>query len=296
MAYLFVHFTGEHEDGEQVYFSVSRDGLFWDDLNRGAPVLRSNIGEGGVRDPFLFRDSASGKFRLLATDLCIHRGKGWGTAQFAGSRSLILWESDDLIHWSEPRSVTLAPENAGCAWAPEAIFDEERGETMVFWASMVQYEGDPAPKQRIFRSYTKDFASFTPAELYLEREGHVIDMTIVRDGGWYYRFSMNNGTLFERARRLNDPFERVPSPFLDALTGVEGPECYRLPDGRWCLIEDRYARGLGYLPLVTDELASGIFAEAERYDLGRSRKRHGGVLAIQEEEYERLRNAFGGEA
>lgn len=24
--YLFVHFTGEQKDGEQIYFSVSRDG------------------------------------------------------------------------------------------------------------------------------------------------------------------------------------------------------------------------------------------------------------------------------
>lgn len=27
--YLFVHFTGEQKDGEQICFSVSRDGLYW---------------------------------------------------------------------------------------------------------------------------------------------------------------------------------------------------------------------------------------------------------------------------
>ncbi len=26
-AYLFAHFIGEQKDGEQIYFSVSRDGL-----------------------------------------------------------------------------------------------------------------------------------------------------------------------------------------------------------------------------------------------------------------------------
>ena len=30
--YLFVHFTGEDKDGEQIYFSLSRDGLHWEDL------------------------------------------------------------------------------------------------------------------------------------------------------------------------------------------------------------------------------------------------------------------------
>lgn len=33
--YLFVHFIGEQKDGEQVYFSVSRDGLHWQELHEG---------------------------------------------------------------------------------------------------------------------------------------------------------------------------------------------------------------------------------------------------------------------
>ena len=47
--YLFVHFTGEQKDGEQIYFSISRDGLHWEDLNDGQPVLYSHLGMQGVR-------------------------------------------------------------------------------------------------------------------------------------------------------------------------------------------------------------------------------------------------------
>ena len=54
--YLFVHFIGEQENGEQIYFAVSEDGLHWQDLNGGQPVLISDIGEAGVRDPFIVRD------------------------------------------------------------------------------------------------------------------------------------------------------------------------------------------------------------------------------------------------
>ena len=43
--YLFVHFTGEQQYGEQIYFSISRDGLHWKDLNGHRPVLYSDIGE-----------------------------------------------------------------------------------------------------------------------------------------------------------------------------------------------------------------------------------------------------------
>lgn len=49
--YLFVHFTGEQQYGEQIYFSISRDGLHWKDLNGHRPVLYSVSGkkEPGIR-------------------------------------------------------------------------------------------------------------------------------------------------------------------------------------------------------------------------------------------------------
>lgn len=45
--YLFVHFIGEQKDGEQIYFSLSKEGLFWRDLNNSKPILCSRIGEKG---------------------------------------------------------------------------------------------------------------------------------------------------------------------------------------------------------------------------------------------------------
>ena len=78
--YLLVHFIGEQPDGEQVYFSYSEDGLHWKDLNAGLPVLRSELGEKGVRDPFLVRSPKEDKFYLIATDLRIANGKGWSAA------------------------------------------------------------------------------------------------------------------------------------------------------------------------------------------------------------------------
>lgn len=124
--YLFVHFTGEEKDGEQIYFSVSKDGLHWTDLNRGEPVLRSRIGMEGVRDPFPLRDPQNGKVYLIATDLRIEAGKGWEAAQYEGSRDLIVWESEDLVHWTEERACTVGIPGAGCVWAPEGVYDRDR--------------------------------------------------------------------------------------------------------------------------------------------------------------------------
>ena len=76
--YLFAHFTSEQADGEQIYFSISKDGLFWKDLNNGKPVLRSTIGECGARDPFIVKHPKTGMFYLMATGYTIKEGFATG--------------------------------------------------------------------------------------------------------------------------------------------------------------------------------------------------------------------------
>lgn len=299
--YLFVHFTGEQKDGEQIYFSLSRDGLFWEDLNQGKPVLISRIGEMGVRDPFLVRHPEKKRYYLIATDLRIEAGKGWKAAEHQGSRDLIVWESKDLVSWSEARACRLGVDGAGCVWAPEAVYDEEKGQFFVFFASMVQLPGESGAKQRIYGTYTSDFRSFSPSVIYMERECHVIDTTMIRCDFGYYRFSKdetNSRILMEKGKTLDGPFEKIDSEVLEKLIGVEGPECYLLPDEKtWCLIVDRFKEGKGYLPLLSDNLDKGEFRilSDDQYDMGKNRKRHGGILRLDDEEYARVREAFGGE-
>ncbi len=295
--YLFAHFIGEQKDGEQIYFSLSRDGLHWQDLNDGKPVLQSRIGEGGARDPFLIRSPWEGKdgrpkYYLIATDLCIAAGKGWQVAQYAGSRDILVWESDNLTDWDGPVAHTVGVEGAGCVWAPEAIYDEQEDSILVFWASMVKLPGDNEAKQRIYASYTKDFRRFSTPFLFLERENHVIDSTIIRTPRGYFRYTKDETTkniCIDFSEDLRpEHFKRVESGTLGALFGVEGPEIYRINDrDQYCLIVDRFATGKGYLPMLADDLESGEFTilSDEEFDMGKTRKRHGGVLPITEEEY-----------
>lgn len=298
--FLFAHFTGEHKTGEQVYFSISRDGLNWNDLNDGKPVLISEIGEKGARDPFIVRDPHSNKCYLIATDLCIEAGKGWGVAQFSGSRNLLVWESDNLTEWSGPWMCEVGVEGAGCVWAPEAVYVEERKCFFVFWASMVQLQGEERPKQRIYSSYTKDFREFTTPTIFMEKENHIIDSTLMKEGDFYYRFSKDETTkqiIMERGRTLEkDSFKRVESQVLAGLFGVEGPEIYHLTSGEWCLIVDRFASDEGYLPLLSTNLPTGEFRQLpeEAYHMGNTKKRHGGILEITDNEYERLEKVYQG--
>ena len=297
--YLFVHFIGEEKDGEQIYFALSRDGLHWQDLNGGAPVLRSHIGACGVRDPFPVRDPENGKIWLIATDLRIEAGAGWEAAEEAGSRDLIIWESQDLIHWSGERSCRVGIPEAGCVWAPEAVYDREKEAFFVFFASKVKREGETERKQRIYGTWTKDFRTFSETFLYFEKENHVIDTTITRQEDRYYRISKDETTkrlILEEAESLLGTYTRIASPTLDALAGVEGPEIYRLPDGEtWCLIADRFQEDKGYLPMVTKKLGQEDFRilSPEEYDMGGVKKRHGGILQITQEEYDALLTRYG---
>jgi hypothetical protein len=298
--FLFATFKGEREKGgEQIYFALSKDGRNWTGLNNAQAVLVSEIGEKGVRDPYLLRSHDNTRFYLIATDLCIEKNRDWKRAVQAGSRSLVIWESADLVKWSEPRLVTVAPEDAGCTWAPEAVYDEETGDYLMFWASTTKR--DEFAKHRIWAARTKDFKTFSAPFIFTEKPTTIIDTTIVRDGGKYYRFTKDEkfkAITMETAEKLGGPWTDVAGFSLAKLVGYEGPECYQIEpaaNGKppvWCLILDQYSKGTGYQPFVTHDLASGSFEPAAGFTFP-FRFRHGSVLPLTDDEYRRVEAAYG---
>lgn len=297
--FLFVTFKGEQNPlTEQIYFGLSKDGRNWTALNDGNPVLVSTLGEKGVRDPYLLRSHDNKKFHLIATDLSWALDRSVSRAIRAGSRSIVIWESTDLTHWSEPRLVQVAPDDAGCAWAPEAIYDEENGDYLVFWASTTA--GDGFGKHRIWAARTKDFATFGEPFVFIEKPTTIIDTTIVRDGAAYYRFTKDEKhktITMETAPRLSGPWTDVPGFNLNKLAGYEGPQIYQFEAGRpgkfaaWCLILDYYSKGLGYQPFVIHDLASGQFAPGEGFTFP-FHFRHGSVIPVTSAECQRLQAAY----
>jgi len=299
--YLLVHFTSETVDGEQLYFATSQDGYRWTDLNGSKPVLRSTLGDGGVRDPAIVRSPNGDRFWILATDLRIANGKGWPAAMNQGSTKLVIWESADLVNWSAPRLVDVAGAipDAGCAWAPEAIYDEVRGDYLVYWATISPADG--VTKPRIYSARTRDFVSFTPAALYIDRPGTtgLIDTQIVKvdDPNARYRYVRASGDgqlTVEGATTLTGTWNILGDLQPLGLTGkdVEGPILFKIAKtGEWGMWVDQYSRKGGYLALVSDDLS-----RPERFrrvdvasvDYGQSKKRHGSILNITTDEYGRL--------
>ena len=290
--YLFVYFTSDSEDRENIWFSLSRDGLHWQDLGGREPFLSSNIGTKGIRDPFILHDDSLGKYFILATDLKTEPGADWDLYRYSGSRSILIFESEDLVHWDRGRLAELAVREAGCAWAPEAVFCRERGEWLVFFASCVER------KQRIYAAFTKDFKVFGETFVYIDTEQGLIDTSIFFDNGCYYRFSKEETgktIVIERAGELlSDQYETLYCRALDGYYGLEGPEVYYLEDKhQWCLVADRYKVNEGYLPFVCDHLETADFRilNEDEYDMGWRKKRHGSVIQISDEAYERLKAA-----
>lgn len=300
-AYLFTHFTNDSTgDKESIWFALSRDGLHWKDLGGEKPFLISKLGTTGIRDPFIVYDEKKKKYFIIGTDLHTCKGGTWDDFSSRGSRSLLVWESEDLVNWSEERLIEVGIPEAGCVWAPEAVYCKEEEKWFVFWASNVKEKGENEAKQRIYASFTEDFITFTPAFKYIEGETALIDTNIVYDNGWYYRISKdetNKVLILERSRKLipdeNEGFEKIHSDLLAEFMGLEGPEAYYLEnEKKWCLIADQYHTGRGYIPMLCEDLSTGVFTIAEDYDMGNRKKRHGGVIQISDELADKLEAFF----
>lgn len=186
--YAFIHFTGTEDsaDAEQVYLAVSKDGLHFKDLNNCQSILRSNIGDKGVRDMFLVKRHDGQGYYLIATDLSIYHRGGWSNAQATttGSKSLLVWQTPDLINWSKPSLVKVVPDNVGMVWAPEAIWDQKSQDYFVFWASRFL---DGQDHTVIGGAHTVNFKKFSQPQVFINRGNgrDVIDTTIAWDGQEY---------------------------------------------------------------------------------------------------------------
>lgn len=194
--YLFAYFPYAGVKDERIYFGISQDGLNFTALNDSKPVIESTLGTHGLRDPFIIRSHEGDKFYLIATDLTVagvtqdgvtYPGQGWDQNQTNGSQSIMVWESTDLVNWSKQRMCKVAVDDAGCTWAPEAYWDDDTEQYVVFWASKLKTGG----KQRLYYATTRDFYTFSNAQVWFEEDGSVIDTTVIKVDDWYYRYTKN---------------------------------------------------------------------------------------------------------
>ena len=211
-AYLFGHFVGESygktsggqkvATGEQMFFASADvgQGLRFKDMNKSTtnslkPVLTSSIGERGVRDPYICRSPEGDTFYLIATDLSVYTRGGWNNnanqATKTGSHSIVIWESHDLVNWTEERQIEVARADADMAWAPEMIYCEETGEYLIFFSSTIL--DDPANgvnakilrRDSVYYTTTRDFVHFGETKQFIPNIKYQDDITSRNESDQY---------------------------------------------------------------------------------------------------------------
>ena len=244
--YFLGYFTGEGlADGEQLRFGLStgNTALDWVGLGGGKPSLVSQLGDQGLRDPFIIRSHDGDTFYMIATDLnWFNRNRDY---QINDSQYIEVFESHDLVNWSPQRHVKVAPDNAGNAFAPEAYWDDSIGAYVVFWAQAMWT--DPVNRtgpgnQQMWYTTTRDFRTFAPPAVWQNPAPQSrIDTTVIKVGDWYYRFTKNEAgnaasdVFSEKNRNLRDTDINAWTPVAPSIgrqtwvanQGYEGPLVFR---------------------------------------------------------------------
>ena len=232
---------------EALHLASSQDGRRFTALNGGSPVLRSTVGTQTLRDPFVGL-GPDGMFHLLATD-------GWA------SRYIVHAVSVDLRAWSSQKLIPVMADIHGAhnAWAPEFFYDPGRQCYQLIWSSVVEpHEADgnrdwqnTSQDHRIWGCVTKDFRSYSPAELFFDPGFPVIDATVARDGDKFLMaFKDERGVnelttdykhiMLTTFKKPGGAFEPAFGPVSPAP--VEGPALFRRGD-EWVLIFDHFLEG-----------------------------------------------------
>ncbi|MBO5371248.1 MAG: family 43 glycosylhydrolase [Lachnospiraceae bacterium] len=321
--YFWPHFDASG-GYEKIFFGYSEDGLTWNKLNKvnGAaqPVLVNDAKDSdlGVRDPHLIRSVDGDKYWLIGTDLHAEGGGAGGSGwnQLSASQNIVVWESNDLVNWSEPRIVYAGFDTAGCVWAPEAYYDEVNGDYVVYWSIRDNSKaGTNDNALRVYVCRTRDFNSFSESKVWLSEdpatstEVNIIDSTIVEDDGKFYRFSTSDWNTIidvsdtldtedvldvrvsEEESKPNGSWKRIVTRSGSSAAGFtrsEGYTVFKLPDGKWCAMGDNG----GYIAFTTDDLASGQFTSAS-VSFPDGRFRHGSVMRLSATEEAALLEAYG---
>jgi hypothetical protein len=311
--YFLGYFTGEGlADGEQLRFGLStgNSALDWVGLGGGKPSLVSQLGDQGLRDPFIIRSHDGDTFYMIATDLnWFNRNRDY---QINDTQSIEVFESHDLVNWSPQRHVKVAPDAAGNAFAPEAYWDDSIGAYVVFWAQAMWQDTvnrtNPG-NQQMWYTTTRDFRTFAPPAVWQNPYPQSrIDTTVIKVGDWYYRFTKNEAgnaasdVFSEKNTNLRDANIANWTPVAPAVgrstwdpnQGYEGPLVFKANPGdtacpgQFYFWADRYTNGGGYqLSCSPDIEAPKWTAKTPRFT-STGTVRHGTVTPLSLREWNRI--------
>ncbi|MDD3079565.1 MAG: family 43 glycosylhydrolase [Paludibacter sp.] len=291
-AYLFVYFTGNRVEEEQICFALSDDGYNYKALNDGKPVIDSKKISltGGVRDPHILRCEDGKTFYMVATDMTA--SKGWSS-----NRGFVMLKSTDLVHWTSAtvHIPTLFPDEFGDVlrvWAPQTIYDPVAKKYMIYFSMLKSTPGD---YDKIYYVYAnRDFTALegAPKQLfYSPDKKSCIDGDIVYAFGKYHLFfkteGHGNGIKKAVADQLTGDWKLEDKYLQQTTSPVEGSGVFKLNNSdSWILMYDMYTSGRYQFTRSSDLENFKVVDQDITMDF---HPRHGTVLPIAATEEKRLR-------
>ena len=232
--YLFTSFHEPANEGLRLLWS--KDGYYWNDLNH--IYLKPEAGAAQImRDPSM----------ILGPDDSFHLV--W-TSAWKGNEGFGYASSQDGINWSNQKIIPIMAEEKTTVnvWAPELFYDADSSRYIIVWASTIPFRfekgaEDENNNHRLYYTTTKDFSSFTPAQLFLDPKFSVIDAQILKRSSKDYVLILKDNTRPERDVKVAfgktplGPWENISQPFTPKLS--EGPNVAKVKDG-WLIYYDNY--------------------------------------------------------
>lgn len=289
--YLFCYFVGNAPDEERIHFAVSCDGYNFEPLNGNEAVITQTLGKKSVRDPYIFKGE-DGFYYIIGTDMTA--SEGW-----TSNHALITWKSADLITWTDETVVDIrdfggAFASTNRAWAPQALWDAEKGQYMVYWAHSTE-ENDIAA---MYYAYTSDFKTLTvPQPMYIREGVQTIDADIIyneQNGKYYMYFKHDEDQTiaYVTADKMQGPYIGEPVIVSLASSGVEGSSMYNITGTDiWVMLMDQYGKHR-YFAQQTNDMEHFLKLKRKDYTMDFS-PRHGSVIVITDAQYDALLAAFG---
>lgn len=287
--YLFCYFLGNRPYEERVCFALSKDGYHFTPLNGNRPLIKQSLGTKCCRDPFIIRGKNC--FYIIATDM--KSDDGW-----CSNHGIVTWKSADLIHWTDETVVDFhifdVTKTADKIWAPQALYDKNKDSYFVYFS--VNNTDDDKPLS-IWYSYTDDFKHFAePKELFSPSNGlDAIDADIVeKDGKFYmcYKDECVKTVCEVVADKITGPYREFENNAVTCTDKhVEGNCMYNiLGTNSFVMIMDLYVDG-GYYMQQTEDMLHFKPVNPDDFSMD-FHPRHGSMLHITDEEYNRLLQRF----
>ncbi len=284
--YMFTSFREPADAGLRLLYS--HDGYKWTDLD--TIFIKPEVSGKVMRDPSIVQ-GPDGTFHFV-----------W-TSSWKGNYGFGYSSSKDLINWSEQKQIdVMSHDTSTCnVWAPELFYDKATSQYVIVWASTVPFKFEKGIEEernnhRLYYVTTKDFNTFSKAELFYDPGYSSIDATIVNRGKDDYVLVFKDNTRPERnikvafGKTALGPWENQSKPFTANFT--EGPSVLKAGND-WLIYFDAY-REKKYLAVKTHDFITFKDA-AQEISLPVGHK-HGTIFMVNEKILNKLLKHTGNES